>query len=231
MLPLRDTIRARDLPLMNWLLIAANLLIFFFESSLGPRQLNALLIQWGMVPARLWAHPGPGQILTIFSSMFLHGGWWHVISNVWVLYIFGDNVEDRMGHLRYLVFYLLCGVAAALGHAYISADSRVPTVGASGAISGVMGAYLLLFPGARVVTLVPAFILPWFVEVPALIFIGFWFVSQLFNGLFALAASVNTYGGVAWWAHVGGFVAGLVLVKVFQRRRYRYFYPDEHWPW
>jgi len=232
MLPLKDTVRARDVPVMNWLLIATNVMVFLFEATLGPRQLDALTRVLGMVPARLLASPTPGQVLTIFTSMFLHGGWWHLISNMWVLFIFGDNVEDRMGHGRYLVFYLLAGLAAALAHAFVSPASRVPTIGASGAISGVMGAYLALFPEARVLTLVPGFFLPWTIEVPAIIFIGFWFVSQLFNGLFSLAAAaVSTYGGVAWWAHVGGFLAGLLLVKVFERRRYRYFYPDEYWPW
>jgi membrane associated rhomboid family serine protease len=233
MLPLRDTVRARDLPVMNWLLIAGNVLIFLFEASLSARQLNALTTTFGLVPARLLAHPGLAQGWTILTSMFLHGGWWHLISNMWVLYIFGDNVEDRMGHGRYLIFYLLGGVAAAAAHVLVSPDSTVPTIGASGAISAVMGAYLVLFPGARVLTLIPGFILPWFIEVPALLFIGFWFVSQLFNGLFALgfAGSVDTYGGVAWWAHVGGFVAGLLLVKVFERRRYRHFHADEYWPW
>lgn len=232
MLLLRDTVRARSLPLANWLLIAVNVLAFLFETTLAPRQLAALTRAFGLVPLRLVADPSVGQALTVFTSMFLHGGWWHLISNLWVLYIFGDNVEDRMGHARYLLFYLLCGLAAALVHVLVSPSSRVPTIGASGAISGVMGAYLLLFPRARVVTLIPGFLLPWFVEVPALIFIGFWFVSQLFNGLFALAATegVHTYGGVAWWAHVGGFAVGLLTVKLFERRRYPQFHLDEHWP-
>jgi len=233
MLPLRDTVRARDLPVINWLLIAANVFIFLFEASLNTRQLSALTNTLGLVPARFLAHPGLPQAWTVLTSMFLHGGWWHLISNMWVLYIFGDNVEDRMGHGRYLVFYLLGGVAAAAAHVLVSPHSVVPTIGASGAISAVMGAYIVLFPGAQVLTLVPGFFLPWFIEVPALLFIGFWFVSQLFNGLFALgiAGSVDTYGGVAWWAHVGGFLAGLLLVKVFERRRYRHFHADEYWPW
>lgn len=233
MLPLRDTVRARDPSVVNWLLIAANVLVFLFEASLSTRQLNLLTRAFGLVPARLLADPGPAQVWTVFTSMFLHGGWWHLISNMWVLYIFGDNVEDRMGHLRYLLFYLLGGIGAAAAHVLVSPGSTVPTIGASGAISAVMGAYIVLFPGAHVLTLVPGFLMPWFIEVPALIFIGFWFISQLFNGLFALSigGAVHTYGGVAWWAHVGGFVAGLLLVRLFQRRRYRYFYADEYWPW
>lgn len=231
MIPLRDTARARNVPLMNWLLIAANVLAFLFETTLSTRQLTALTHLLGLVPQRLLANPGPAQILTIFTSMFMHGGWWHLISNMWVLLIFGDNIEDRMGHLRYLIFYLLCGLAAALAHTCVNPFSRMPTVGASGAISGIMGAYLVLFPGARVLTLVPLFLLPWTIEVPALIFIGFWFVSQLFNGLFTLGAAgtVGTYGGVAWWAHVGGFVTGLLLIKFFERRRYRHSPSDAYW--
>ena len=138
-----------------------------------------------------------------------------------------------MGHGRYLVFYLLCGVIAELTHIFITPTSPVPMIGASGAISGVLGAYLVLFPHSRVITLVPLFFLPWFVEIPAVFYLGFWFVSQLFNGLFALTTTgpVGTYGGVAWWAHVGGFAAGLLLVGLFARRRVRRFYPDEYWAW
>lgn len=226
MFPLRDTVRARRLPLVNWALIAANLLLFFFEASLAPRQLAAFTRAYGLVPARLLANLGLGQFLTMLTSMFLHGGWWHLIGNLWVLFIFGDNVEDRMGHGRYLLFYLLCGLVAGAAHILFNPLSRVPTVGASGAISGIMGAYLLLFPGARVLTFVPWFFLPWLVEVPALVFIGVWFVSQLFNGLFSLGATgaVQAYGGVAWWAHVGGFVAGLFLVRSFASRQYQTYY-------
>lgn len=233
MLPLRDRERSRSLPVMTWLLIAANVLVFLFELSLEPNQLVALSRSLGLVPARLVAQPGLGEGLTIVTSMFLHGGWWHLISNMWVLYIFGDNVEDRMGHLRYLLFYLLAGVAGAAAHVLANASSSVPTVGASGAISGIMGAYLLLFPQARVITLIPGPLLPRLIEVPALVFIGFWFVSQLFSGLFALSAegAVQAYGGVAWWAHVGGFVAGALLVRRFARRRYRPSYGNEAWRW
>ena len=233
MIPFHDTVRARDVPLMNWALIGANLLVFLFETTLSRQQLLSFTNAFGLVPRRLWASPGLNQMLTIFSSMFMHGGWWHLVGNLWVLFIFGDNVEDRMGHFRYLLFYLLCGLAAALAHAFVVPRSQVATIGASGAISGIMGAYLVLFPRARVLTFVPFFFLPWLVEVPALIFIGLWFVSQLFNGLFSLIAlsAVQMYGGVAWWAHVGGFAAGLFSVKLFERRNYQRFYRDEHWPW
>jgi membrane associated rhomboid family serine protease len=141
--------------------------------------------------------------------MFMHGGWLHLIGNMWFLWIYGDNVEDVLGHGKYLLFYLLCGVAAAVAHVWTGPESVVPVIGASGALSGILGAYLVLFPTARVITLVPLFILPWFVEIPAVLYLVFWFVSQLFNGLFSLGAAgaVAAYGGVAWWAHVGGFVA------------------------
>ncbi len=234
MFPLKDTVRARDVPLVNWLLIGANVFVFVIETGLGPQGLERFVWALGVVPIRFLRDFGVDQVLTIFSSMFLHGGWFHLLSNMWALYLFGDNVEDRMGHLRYLVFYLLTGAVASLTHIFFNPTSHIPTVGASGAISGVLGAYLVLFPTARVVALMPGFFLPWFVEVPALIYLGMWFLSQLFNGLFALAAPdvIGTYGGVAWWAHVGGFVAGLLLVKLFERRRtYRYWYPDEYWPW
>jgi len=232
MIPLRDTIRSRDVPMVNWLIIIINVVVFLFEASLGPRQLDAFIRLAGAVPRNFFVNLGLDQAVSLFTSMFLHGGWAHLISNVWALYIFGDNVEDRMGHLRYLVFYLLTGVIAELTHIFLSPTSTVPMIGASGAISGVLGAYLVLFPTSRVITLVPLFFVPWFVEIPALFYLGFWFVSQLFNGLFSLAMAgpVGTYGGVAWWAHVGGFAAGLLLVGVFARR-VRRAYPDEYWPW
>jgi membrane associated rhomboid family serine protease len=152
---------------------------------------------------------------------------------MWALFIFGDNVEDRMGPGRYLAFYLFSGLAAAGLHIALSPASNIPVVGASGAISGVMAAYLVLYPRARVVTLIPLFIIPWFVQIPALLYIGFWFVSQLFSGVLSLTSSVEAYGGVAWWAHVGGFVMGLLLVKVFEdRQTYSpQWYPDEYRPW
>ncbi|MGQ9682596.1 MAG: rhomboid family intramembrane serine protease [Anaerolineae bacterium] len=230
MIPLRDTVRARDVPVMNYGLITANVLVFLMMASWPEREIVAFTRTYGLIPARLLEHPGLEQYLTVLSSMFLHGGWFHLLSNMWVLWIFGDNVEDRLGHLRYLLFYLLCGAAAAAAHLFVNPTSSIPTVGASGAISGVMAAYVLLFPRARVLTFVPLFLLPWTVEVPALIFIGMWFVSQLFNGLFSLAA-VATYGGVAYWAHIGGFVAGLLLVNILKKRYYRRFYADEYWPW
>lgn len=231
MIPLKDTVQSRSFPIVNWILIVTNVLVFLMELSLGPR-VEAFIAAFGVVPARLLSAPGLSQLLTILTSMFLHGGWLHLISNMLALYIFGDNVEDRVGHGRYVVFYLVCGLIAALTHIAFSSTSAAPTIGASGAISGVLGAYFVLYPSARVTTLIPIFILPWFVEIPAIVYLGFWFLSQLLNGTLAIVAGAQAFGGVAFWAHVGGFVAGLLLVKPFQQRRnVRRAYVDEYWPW
>ncbi len=241
MLPLRDTVRSKGFPFINWVLIGLNALVFLYELSLSVPEFDRLVMNFGLVPARLHLTnlalllESPLPVITLFTHMFLHGGWLHFLSNMWILYIFGDNVEDRMGSGRYLVFYLLAGLAAAFSQALIDPASRIPSIGASGAIAGVLGAYLLMFPTARVITLIPFFFLPWFVEIPALAYLGFWFVSQLFSGLTALALPhATSMGGVAWWAHIGGFVFGMLLYRLFIPRRppvyYREF-PDEYWPW
>lgn len=231
MLPLQDTIRSRSLPFVNWMLIILNLAAFLFVASRG-RFADAWVVTFGLVPARFLFHLDLGNILTLFTSMFLHGGWAHLLSNLLALWIFGDNVEDRMGSRRYLIFYLTCGVVAALVHIAFNPTSPIPTIGASGAISGVLAAYLIYFPTARVITLVPLFFLPWFVEIPAFVYLGLWFVSQLFNGLFAIVTEAQALGGVAWWAHIGGFVAGLFLAPFLARRRYvRRVYVDDYFPW
>ncbi len=214
MIPLRDTNRAGSFPVMNWLIIAANALVFFYELGLSSSGLNNFVNSFALVPARLGTQP-INFAVTIFTSMFMHAGWLHILSNMWVLFIFGDNVEDRMGSVPYLIFYLLGGVAAAALQTYVSPGSTVPVLGASGAIAGVLGAYLVLFPRARVLSLVPIFFI-WLIEVPAIVFIGFWFITQLFSGL----ASIGTQaGGVAWWAHVGGFLIGLLLGPLLARRQ------------
>jgi membrane associated rhomboid family serine protease len=231
MFPLKDTLRSRSFPAVNWLLIIANVLVFILiELPLGSRQLDRLVMTFGLVPARL-AAVQPQAILAIFTSMFMHGGWFHLISNMWALYIFGDNVEDRMGSVRYLVFYLLSGIVAALTQTWLGPSSRIPLIGASGAIAGVLGAYLILFPTARVITLILLLFFPWFVEIPAVIYLGFWFVSQFFNSLFALEMPA-AMGGVAYWAHIGGFIWGVLLVKLFARRppTYQRWHPDEYRP-
>lgn len=223
MIPLHDTLPSRRLPLVNWLLIFLNVAIFLFESSLGSQALNGFLLTWGLVPARLVLQPAIAWP-TILTSMFLHGGWFHILSNMWILFIFGDNVEDRMGGMRYLLFYLLAGAAAALLQVYVMPSSGVPMVGASGAIAGVLGAYMILFPQARVVSLVPIFFIFTAMEIPAVIYLLFWFVSQLFSGLLALDGAAG--GGIAWWAHIGGFLFGMAAVFFFaRRRRLRTYWP------
>ncbi len=231
MFPIRDTVRSRSFPIVNYGLIALNVLVFLFAASLGTRGSERLLENFGVVPAAL-SLARPWTYITLLTSMFLHGGWFHLISNMWTLFIFGDNVEDRMGPGRYLIFYLTAGLAAGLTHVLFSSGSTIPTIGASGAIAGVLGAYFVLFPNSRVTTLIPLFILPWFVDIPALFFIGFWFLTQLAQGLTQLGA-VGDFGGIAWWAHIGGFVVGLLMVRVFVQRPkvQREWYPDEHWPW
>ena len=227
MFPIRDTIRSRTFPLVNLALIAVNVLVFLFQSSLSQQGFMRIIQTYGLVPAQ-FSLSNPFEIFTIFSSMFMHGGWFHLISNMWTLYIFGDNVEDRMGSGRYLVFYLLAGIVAAATHVFFTPDLRQPTVGASGAVAGVLGAYFLLFPNSRVVTFIPVFFLPWFVQIPAFIYLGIWFFSQVANGVMLDQAM----GGIAWWAHIGGFVTGLVLVRIFARRERVEvaFHQGDMWP-
>ena len=216
MIPLYDTLRSRRMPIVNWLLIAANVLVFLYELSIGPQALQQLTFDWGLVPSKLMAHPETAWV-TIFTGMFLHGGWFHILSNMWVLFIFGDNIEDRMGGGRYLIFYLLSGMAAALLESFVLRGSNVPMIGASGAIAGVLGAYLISFPRARVASIVPIFFIFTIIEIPAAIFLLFWFVSQLFSGWLTLQGSSGS--GIAWWAHVGGFLFGMLAVNLFARRR------------
>jgi membrane associated rhomboid family serine protease len=202
MIPLRDTVPSSRVPVVNYLLILANVLVFLYEVTLG-RHLEAFIFAHGLVPRDF-------TLSTLMTSMFLHGGWLHLVGNMLYLYIFGDNVEDRLGHGRYLAFYLLCGIAAGATQAITSPHSGLPMVGASGAIAGVSGAYLLFFPRARVVTLVPIFIFLQVVEVPAVFFLLLWFLWQLLSGVATLGDRAGV-GGVAFWAHVGGFLAGMIL--------------------
>ena len=212
MMPLRDNQQRHRFPFVNIALIAINVLVFFYELSLG-RNLEAFIRASAFVPANYFE---PGNIAadaqSVLVSMFLHGGWMHLLGNMLYLWIFGDNVEDRLGHVKYVLFYLACGWAATLIHGYTDMSSAIPAVGASGAIAGVLGAYLLLFPHARVLTLVPLGFYSQLREMPALIVLGLWFVLQFFSGVASLG--VRAQAGVAWWAHIGGFVAGMVLVKV-----------------
>ncbi len=226
MFPIRDTIRSRSVPIITYALIALNLLVYLFQSSLTSQSFTLFIQNFGLTPAQ-FSLQNPFSLLTLFSSMFMHGSWFHVLSNMWILFIFGDNVEDRMGSFRYLAFYLLAGVFAALTHVYFAPRLAVPTVGASGAVAGVLGAYFLLFPRARVLTFIPLFIFPWFIEVPALIFLGLWFLLQLANGLMFGGVAME---GIAWWAHIGGFLFGFVTARLFIPRR-RMPAPLKQDPW
>jgi len=219
-IPLRDTIPSRRFPIVNTALIVINVLVFLIESIMPAGLQNTFISTWGLTPIRFWQAPGLDTWLPLLTSMFLHGGWWHVISNMLALYIFGDNIEDRLGPVKYLVFYLVGGIIASGAHLVAYSGSRVPTVGASGAIAAVLGAYLILYPRSRVVTLVPIFYFLRMVEIPAPIYLGFWFISQFFNGILALgAADVFSGGGVAWWAHIGGFVYGVAVVWLLVPRQ------------
>lgn len=219
MFPLYDTARSRKFPIINLTLIVANILAFLYELQMRPDALQQFLSTWGLVPARLLADP-THTWNTIYSSMFLHGGWFHIINNMWVLFIFGDNVEARMGGMKYLIFYLLSGTAAGLLQTYILPSSQVPMIGASGAVAGVLGAYFILFPRSRVASLVPILFIFTVVEIPAFIYLLFWFLSQLYSGLFAIQGSGGS--GIAWWAHIGGFLFGLFMSFVFANRQPRY---------
>jgi len=213
MIPLRDVIPSRTTPYITVTIIALNALAWFYEVTLPEDVLQLFTQVYGVVPADFSAP-------ALISSMFLHGSWSHVIVNMWYLWIFGDNVEDRLGHGRFLAFYLLCGIAAALGQVAMDPYSTVPMVGASGAIAGVMGAYFVLYPQSRVLTLVPLWFYYEIFELPAIFLLGFWFLIQLFSaGAIAVTASTHGSGGVAFMAHVAGFVCGAIGVFVFRKRR------------
>jgi rhomboid family protein len=233
MLPLKDDVPSRGVPFMTVALIALNVLVFLYQLSLelGPdavpahrdmlQSADAFVFEFGAVPCRLtgncaWDFPSP--VVTIFTSMFLHGGLFHIGGNMLYLWIFGDNVEDAFGHFRFLVFYLASGVAAALTQTAIAPTSRVPMIGASGAVSGVLGAYLLLFPYARVLALVTFGFFIRLMYVPAILVLGFWIVVQVVNGFLALGLGGETGTGIAWFAHIGGFLAGIVLLFVLRPR-------------
>ncbi len=213
-IPLRDTQPSYSKPLITILLIAVNVLAFLFEMSLDPYSRNHFIAVYGIVPDRL-------NLESLLTSMFLHGGWMHLLGNMWFLWIFGDNIEDAMGHGKFLMFYLLCGIAAAVTHIALNPYSRVPTVGASGAIAGVMGGYIVKFPHSRIVTLVLIFFFLTTFEVPAVLILAYWFLVQLFSGIGSIGYSNVSQGGVAWFAHVGGFLAGVILIRLMgTRQRY-----------
>lgn len=217
MLPLRDIQERRSFPFVNVTIILINILAFFYELSLG-RNLDGFIRSAAFVPAEFFT---PGNAVadaqSVLVSMFLHGGWMHLLGNMLYLWIFGDNIEDRVGHVKYVFFYLACGVAATLIHGFTNTQSAVPSVGASGAIAGVLGAYLILFPKARVLTLIPLGFYTQVRELPALLVLGLWFVLQFFSGVASLSARTEQMAGVAWWAHIGGFAAGVILIKLLAR--------------
>ena len=226
MIPLKDMSPRRSVPLMTILLIIANVLVFFYQIGLTPRAGDAFIMTYGLVPAKIQMalagtpHVTIGDALVpLLTCMFLHGGWLHILGNMWFLWIFGGNVEDRLGPLTFLLFYLVCGIASGITQAVFSWGSHIPSVGASGAISGVLGAYIVFFPYARILTLVPLFIFFFTARIPAMIFIGLWFVVQFLSGVGTLGATgAAASGGVAWWAHIGGFVLGVVLAGLVKGR-------------
>jgi membrane associated rhomboid family serine protease len=235
MIPIRNAVPTRYPPVMTWMLIAINCLVFLLQNSLTPAELEEFLRDFALIPARYTAVVAYGDanlsaidLVPFFTMMFLHGGWLHLIFNMWTLWLFGSTVEDRLGHGRYLAFYLACGLAASIAHVIFNPTSIVPALGASGAIAGVLGCYMRLFPLARVVVVVPILFIPLFFEVYAFVFVGLWFLIQIFQGTLELLLPTSG-GGVAWWAHVGGFIAGLALGPLLVRseRRYRVYYPDE----
>jgi membrane associated rhomboid family serine protease len=222
MIPLRDSQPSHSAPVATVLLIVANAAAFFYELGLDPYTRNHLIAVYGLAPERMW-YP------SLVTSMFLHGGWLHLIGNMWFLWIFGDNVEDILGRFKYLALYLGSGVAAGLTHALVNAGSHVPTIGASGAVAGVMGAYMVKFPRSRILTLVPLFVFITTIELPASFILAYWLVIQFFSGVGSVAHSQLTQGGVAWFAHVGGFLAGILLVNLLRPKEPYRHRRDLHW--
>jgi membrane associated rhomboid family serine protease len=225
MFPLHTTVVLRHLPIVTWLLIGVNGLFFFLEADVSPHHLQQISYLFGVVPAR-FTHPDWAQQVgfpvhvywPFVTSLFLHGGLLHLVGNMWTLLIFGRNVEDQMGPVRFLLFYLLCGIAAGIVHTLVNASSTVPAIGASGAIAGVMGAYLVMFPTSRVVVMIPILFYPLFFDFLAVFYLGYWFLLQLFSGALALSKSPQS-SGIAFWAHVGGFAAGALIFSLFLRPR------------
>jgi membrane associated rhomboid family serine protease len=232
MFPLKDDNPTRITPVVTWALIAINVIIFLYQVSLGPRLGEVFIFQFGAIPAVVVGDQKlPAAItaipagMSVFTSMFLHGGWMHLIGNMWFLWIFGNNIEDAMGPLRFLAFYLICGYLAAWSHIAANAESLIPMVGASGAIAGILGAYLLLYPRAKVWTLIFLLFFIRVMYIPAWIILGYWFFIQVANNSFA---GNQTGGGVAFGAHIGGFLAGILLIGLFKKKEVRFFNPPRH---
>ena len=232
MIPLKNLNPLNSFPGVTVALIIVNFLVFFCQLSLDQHAADLFILHYGVVPRQLqFALAGQhgltivDAVIPLFTSMFLHGGWLHIIGNMWFLWIFGGNVEDRLGHFSYLGFYLICGIGSGIAQAAFSWGSRIPAIGASGAIAGVLGAHILFFPSSRILTLIPLFIIWFTARVPAVVFIGLWFLLQLMSGLGSLGpAGMQANGGVAWWAHVGGFLLGIALALPKRTRRPNYYY-------
>ena len=231
MLPVADSIPRKKFPIISWIIIGINVFIFSLELELTPENLIKFFYYFGVVPARYtnqnWAHwiGLPIDYSPFFTSLFIHGNWMHLIGNMWTLWLFGTAIEERIGHFRFIFFYLLCGIISNLIHLFFNLNSTIPAIGASGAIAGIMGAYFILYPTASVIVLIPIFFLPYFIELPAILYLGVWFLTQLFSGTFSIISPI--YGtSIAWWAHVGGFLAGSLLIYYFIPPQ-RKIYPDE----
>lgn len=222
MIPLRDTQPSYTFPFVTVAIIALNVLAFLYEFTMDPYEFNFFIAHHGVIPARL-------QWVDVLTSIFLHDGWLHLIGNMWFLWIYGDNVEDILGHAQYLVFYLLCGLAATMVHVVFNADSSAPTIGASGAIAGVMGAYVVKFPHSKITTLVLVVVFITTMEIPAYLILLYWFVIQFFSGVGSMGHSHLSQGGVAWFAHIGGFLAGVALILVMRTRERFSHRPDMRW--
>jgi membrane associated rhomboid family serine protease len=228
MIPLKNLRRRVHFPGVTLALIVVNFIVFFYQLTLDPHALQSFILTYSMIPARAQLALAHSQytlaqgFVPLFTSMFLHGGWLHIIGNMWFLWLFGPNVEDRLGHIPYLGFYLVCGLGAGIAQTVFSLGSTIPGLGASGAIAGVLGAYVVFFPSSRILTLVTLFFWWFFARLPAVLFIGLWFAVQFFSGLSSLGSA--QMGGVAWWAHVGGFLLGMLLVSGMRRNQPEIYY-------
>jgi membrane associated rhomboid family serine protease len=233
MIPTGNAVPSRYPAVITWILIAINCATFLFQESLSPYELELFVREFALIPANYTGMvPGEsvlsgGATLPFLTMMFLHGGWVHLILNMWTLWLFGPTIEDRLGHTRYLAFYLACGLVASIAHVVFNPNSTVPALGASGAIAGILGGYIRLFPLARLVVMIPILFIPFFFEIHAFVFIGLWFLIQVFQS--ALELAIPSSEGIAWWAHVGGFVTGFVLGPLLasSEQHYRVYYPDE----
>lgn len=228
MIPLKNLRPRIHFPSITLALIVVNFIVFFYQLTLDPRALQSFIVTYSMIPARAQLALAHSQytlaqgFLPLFTSMFLHAGWLHIIGNMWFLWLFGPNVEDRLGHVPYLGFYLVCGLGAGIAQTVFSLGSTIPGLGASGAIAGVLGAYVVFFPSSRILTLVTLFFWWFFARLPAVLFIGLWFAVQFLSGIGSLGSTQA--GGVAWWAHVGGFLLGMLLVSGMRRKQPEIYY-------